>query len=182
MFQMPKKPVDMKTQEEKRREAAEKQPRKEECMLQTLLYNTMDPAEAEDICDSVWNDPREDRRLHKTCVALRAGVMNHTLSGNLKDLDKFIKQADALRNLGEWSLDKRHTYRRMILTEDIPSWMQPVEAMAAHYRPIWCPEERNKDESFNQACYQYHPPGRIVRGRSEEMRPPRMPHVFTRSL
>jgi hypothetical protein len=84
----------------------------------------------------------------------------HTLVGNLREMDKSIKVADALRNRGEWSLDKRHTYRRMILTEDMPSWMQPAEAMAAHYRPIWCPEERNEDGSLNQACYRYSPPDR----------------------
>jgi hypothetical protein len=53
MFQIPKKPADMKTQEEKRREAAEKQNRKEEWTLQTLLNNAMSPEEVEDICDAV---------------------------------------------------------------------------------------------------------------------------------
>jgi hypothetical protein len=85
--------------------------------------------------------------------------MNHTLGGNKKDEDKFIKQADALRNRGEWVLDKRHTYRRMILTGDAPSWLQPVEAMARHYQPIWCPEETNPDGSPNLACYHYRAPG-----------------------
>jgi hypothetical protein len=110
--------------------------------------------------DEVWQDPRIDRRLHKTCVALRAACMNHTLGGNPKDEDKFIKQADALRNRGEWVLDKKHTYRRMILTDDMPSWLQPVEVMARHYQPIWCPQEFNEDGSQNLACYHYRPPGK----------------------
>jgi hypothetical protein len=48
----------------------------------------------------------------------------------------------------------------MILTDDMPSWLQPVEAMASHYRPIWCPVEFNEDGTPNLACYHYHPPGR----------------------
>jgi hypothetical protein len=82
------------------------------------------------------------------------------LGTNPKDDDKFIKQADALRNRGEWQLDKRHTYRRMILTDDMPSWLQPVEAMAKHYEPIWCPHETCEDGSPNPDCYRYHPPGK----------------------
>jgi hypothetical protein len=72
---------------------------------------------------------------------------------NPKEEDKFIKQADALRNRGEWQLDKKHTYRRMILTGDMPSWLQSVEAMAQHYETIWCPEETNKDGLPNLDCY-----------------------------
>jgi hypothetical protein len=47
----------------------------------------------------------------------------------------------------------------MILTDDMPSWLQPVEAMAKHYEPIWCPRESNEDGSPNMKCYHYHPPG-----------------------
>jgi hypothetical protein len=91
MFQMPKKEIEMKTPEEKRAEESEKRNRREEWTLQTLLDNAMEVAEVEDICEEVRQDPREDRRLDKTCMALRAACMNHTLAGNLKELDKFIK-------------------------------------------------------------------------------------------
>jgi hypothetical protein len=160
MFQMPTKKVDMKTEEERRAQKSEKKNRTEEWMLQTFLNNTMPNDEVEDIAEAIWRDPREDRRLHKTCLALRAACMNHTLAGNPKDNDKFIKQADALRNRGEWALDKRHTCRRMILTDDMPSWLQPVEAMVSWYKPIWSPEEFNADGSPNLSCYHYRPPGR----------------------
>jgi hypothetical protein len=48
----------------------------------------------------------------------------------------------------------------MILTDDMPSWLQPVEVMARHYEPIWCPRETNEDGSPNLACYHYRPPGK----------------------
>jgi hypothetical protein len=160
MFQMPKKEVNLKTEEERRAEESETRNRREEWRLQTFLNNSLDVSEVENIAEEVWRDPRVDRRLHKTCLALRAACMNHTLFGRKKDQDKFLKQADALRNRGEWTLDKRHTPRRMILTDDLPSWMQSVEAMAAHYRPIWCPEEFNEDGSPNLACHHDRPPGK----------------------
>jgi hypothetical protein len=160
MLKMPIKEMSLKTEEERRAEESEMKNRKEEWRLQTFLNNSLDRSEVEDIAGSVWNDPRVDRRLHKMCVALRAACMNHTLFGRKTDQDKFLKQAYALRNRGEWTLDKRHTYRRMILTNDMPSWLQPVEAMASWYRSIWCPEEFNEDGSRNQNCYHYHPPGR----------------------
>jgi hypothetical protein len=59
----------------------------------------------------------------------------------------------------------------MILTDDMPSWMQPVEAMAAHYRPIWCPEETNEDGSPNLACYHYRPPGKDSQVKRDEATP-----------
>jgi hypothetical protein len=46
----------------------------------------------------------------------------------------------------------------MILTDDAPSWLNPVEVMVDHYRPIWCPEETNPDGSPNHDCYHYRPP------------------------
>jgi hypothetical protein len=155
----PCKVLDLKTEEQRRAEESEKQNRREELKLQTFLNNEMTKEEIEDITDQVWLDPREDRRLAKACLALRAACMNHTLGMNPKEEDKFIKQADALRNRGEWQLDKKHTYRRMILTGDMPSWLQPVEAMARHYDPIWCPKEMNDDGSPNPDCYRYRPPG-----------------------
>jgi hypothetical protein len=84
--------------------------------------------------------------------------MSKTLYGSAKNDNKFIKRGDALRNRGEWCLDRRQTYRRMIMTEDMPTWLQPVEAMAAHYEPIWCPKEFNEDGSPNPNCYHYSLP------------------------
>jgi hypothetical protein len=155
----PVKKMDFRSEEERRAAESETRNRHEELKLQTFLNNEMSKDEVEDIADQVWRDPREDNRLAKACLALRAGCMNHTLGMNPKEEDKFIKRADALRNRGEWQLDKKHTYRRMILTGDMPSWLQPVEAMAKHYQPVWCPEETNEDGSPNLDCYHYHPPG-----------------------
>jgi hypothetical protein len=160
MLTGPKKAISLKTEEERRAEESEKKNRREELKLQTFLNCEISKEEVEDMANQVWEDPREDKRLRKTCVALRAACLNHTLGGNPKDDDKFLKQADALRNRGEWVLDKKHTYRRMILTDDMPSWLQPVEAMARHYELIWCPRETNEDGSPNLDCYHYHPPGR----------------------
>jgi hypothetical protein len=155
----PCKSVDMKSEAEKRAAESEERNRREEMKVQTFLNCEMTRQEIEDIASAIWIDPRQDRRLHKSCMALRAACFNHTLTGNSKDDDKFIRQADALRNRGEWALDKKHTYRRMIFTDDMPSWLQPVEAMARHYQPIWCPEEYNPDGSPNLACYHYKVPG-----------------------
>jgi hypothetical protein len=156
----PVKIMDLLSEEERREKESERQNRLEELKLQTFLNTETTDAEIQDIADQIWADPRLDHRLHHTCLALRAACINHTLGNNPRDDDKFIRQADALRNRGEWQLDKRHTYRRMILTDDMPSWLQPVEAMARHYQPIWCPQETFEDGSPNPDCYRYHPPGR----------------------
>jgi hypothetical protein len=147
-----------KTAEERRMIESEKRCRREECEVQTLLNNEMTNETFDDILETDWNDPRVEHSLHKTCLALRAACMNHTLAGSSKEMDKFVKVADGLRNRSEWVLDKRHTYRRMILTGDMPSWLQPVEVMVKHYAPIWCPEEFNSDGSPNPLCYRHRPP------------------------
>jgi hypothetical protein len=137
-----------------------KKSRREEMMIQTLINCESSNDEIEDLAHLTWADPREENSIAKTCVALRAAAINHTLFGkDPKKDDKYLKQADALRNRGEWQLDKKHTYRRMILTDDMPSWLQPVEVMAGHYEPIWCPRETNEDGSPNLNCYHYHPHG-----------------------
>jgi hypothetical protein len=138
---LPRKEQDTCTPEQKRIEQAMKKDQMDELAVQTMLNCETPREQMEDIWNSVWTDPREDQSLKKTCIALRAGVMNETLFGSKKDQDKFIKQAYALRNRGEWTLDKRHTYRRMILTDDASSWLRPVEDMVAHYQPPWCPQE-----------------------------------------
>jgi hypothetical protein len=155
---LPKKNVEAKSEEERRKEKTRKKDLLIQCNLQTYLNKDMSPQEVQDICDSTWLDPRESPQLKKTCAALRAAVMSKTLLADKKLEDKFIKQADALRNRNEWALDKRHTYRRMILTDQTPSWMQPVEVMVRHCQPIWIPDEENADGSPNIDCYHHSPP------------------------
>jgi hypothetical protein len=104
------------------------------------------PEAREDILEMNWADSRKEHGLHKTCLSLRAACMNHTLVGSAKETDKYIKIADALRNRCEWVLDKKHTYRRMILTGDMPSWLQPVDVMVKHHAPIWCLEDPLSDQ------------------------------------
>jgi hypothetical protein len=146
-----RKEQDMKSTDQRREEETARQVRKDEWLKQTLINSQTRAEEVEELFNATWEDPRKERRLRETCSALRVAVMSKTLVGNSKDNDGFIKQADAGRNRSEWCLDKRHTYRRMILTDDMPSWMQPVEVMAAHYQPIWYPQELNEDGSPNLA-------------------------------
>jgi hypothetical protein len=110
-FTVPAKPVP-KTVEQKRREESEKRSRREECELQTLLNSETTSDMLNDILEANWEDPRVERSLHKTCLALRAACMNHTLGCSNKEQDKFIQVADQLRNRNEWVLDKKHTYRK----------------------------------------------------------------------
>jgi hypothetical protein len=164
----------MKTEEERRAEESEMRNRQEDLKLQTFLNCEMMSAEAEDIAEEISQDPRADGRLHKARVSLRAACMNHTLAGNPKDEDGFIKQADALRNRGEWMLDKRHTYRRMIITDDAPSWLQPVEAMVRHYESIWCQRETNDDGPPIWPVTTINRQEKTVLGQSNEMKLPLM--------
>jgi hypothetical protein len=73
----------------------------EELKLQTFLNTETTKEEVEDIAEQIWKDPTADHRLHRSCLALRMACINHTLGNNPKDDDKFIRQADALRNRGE---------------------------------------------------------------------------------
>jgi hypothetical protein len=160
MLPGPVKILDYQTEEQKREADSKRRSRLEEMEIQTFINCETSDDEIHDIAEQTWADLREDNRLAKSCAALRIAALNHTLFGKSpKKDDKFLKQADALRNRGEWQLDKKHTYRRMILTDDMPSWLQPVEAMAKHYEPIWCPRETNEVGSPNLDCYHYRPPG-----------------------
>jgi hypothetical protein len=170
-----------KTAEERRRIESEKRSGREECEVQTLLNKEMSEETFQDILDTNWNDPRVEHSLHKTCLALRAACMNHTLAGSAKDMDKFVKVADALRNRSEWALDKKHTYRRMILTGDMPSWLQPVEVMMRT-----TPQSGVPKNSIQTALQIYNVTNTMLlvltaHGRSRETRPPPTPRGHTRS-
>jgi hypothetical protein len=67
----------------------------------------MSKSEIEAIAEEIWQDPRIDRRLHKTCLALRAACMNHTLAGNPKYEHKFLKQADAFAQSGRMDAQQK---------------------------------------------------------------------------
>jgi hypothetical protein len=101
-LKLPRKEQDLRTTEEKRIEETMKKDQTDEWAVQTMLNCELTRDQVETIRDAVWEDPREHGELKRTCVALRVGVVNKTLFGRKKDQDKFIKQADALRNRGEW--------------------------------------------------------------------------------
>jgi hypothetical protein len=71
--------------------------------------------------------------------------MSKTLRQNKGDEDKFVQVANALANQGDWELDKKHVYRRMVLACDARSWLGTPEDMEKHYRPISCPAEGGAD-------------------------------------
>jgi hypothetical protein len=133
-YYIPAKKIPLSAAQKRDRDS-DKRARREECQVQTLL-NSETPKDAiSDLLEQTWVDSRREHDLRKACIALLAACMNHTLVGSAKEIDKYVKVPDALRNRGELVLDKKHTYRRMILTGDTPSWLQPV----------WCREDTNPD-------------------------------------
>jgi hypothetical protein len=99
----------------------------------------------------IWEDPRINKEL-------RVAMMSKNLRGSKKDGKKLLQQADALRNRSDWALDKKHVYRRMILSHDAPSWMQPVDVLVKQYHPAWCRPERKPHRSPNPMPYNYRVP------------------------
>jgi hypothetical protein len=155
-----RKIIDPLTADQSRERDSIRKENAAEWKRQALLNSAMPKDDFEDILEAVWLDPRKDDSLRDTCNALRAACVSKTLKENGKDGDKFIKQAEALKNRSDCILDKKHVYLLMILIHDAPSRPQHVEVMIQHHEPIWRPKDQSPDGSPNLACYNYRIPNR----------------------
>jgi hypothetical protein len=132
--------------------------RREELAIPTRLNADTTAEEVHELASATWMDPGLDHRSRETSGALRPGCITGTLKKDKKDDQKFIKQADALKNRNDWVLDKKHVHGRMILQRDAPYWLPPVEILVKHHQPIRNPPLQNSDGTLKLDHYKYREP------------------------
>jgi hypothetical protein len=80
-----------------------------------------------------------ESQVYKTCLSIRMPRLTD------KKKQQLLEETEALRDRNDWILDRKHVYGRSILKKKMPQWMESVERMEAHYRPIWDPPALSRE-------------------------------------
>jgi hypothetical protein len=133
---LPDKRKEILTEEEKAERETREKKLMEESVVLGRVHENLTTEQLEAIARETWEAPSTSAQLWETVREIQLNCLLGTMPSDEQSDKKFLKRAEAIRNRGDWTLDKKHVYRRSVLQRDMPQWTANAAGLANHYAQI----------------------------------------------